>query len=272
MSGEMNTSLANTWTNMMISYFLVIESGSNSFKGVFEGDDGVNDCSVLPTSAQYAELGAVIKIQEVTDVSEASFCGNVFDPIALDNVTDPREPLMSFGWTKAIYRNSSQFKKKYLLRAKAMSLLYEYPGCPILRSLARYGLRMTNDIPKRKLNEFIDKHYRNSYERDLWNVVKDASIVEKEIHYNSRILVQKLYGISVDEQFRIERYLDSLDSLTPLVIPSVSEVVHQDCRHYFNSYCIAIPDKESYNDCTSRFVAYREPIEVPIGNNRVILI
>lgn len=265
MSGEMNTSLANTWTNMMISYFLVLMAGSLSYKGVFEGDDGINNCIILPTSKQYAELGAIIKIEEVNNVSEASFCGNVFDPEALDNVTDPRETLISFGWTTAKYTNSTTFKLKYLLRAKAMSLIHEYPGCPILRSLAHYALRVTSNIPNHKMEEFNNKHIKNTYLREQWFHVKNQEIENKEVHINSRMLVEKLYSISIPKQLEIEKYLDSLNVLQPLEIPSFVTSAHPDQRHYYDNYVVSIPLKEHHLDRVSRFIAHRHPISVPIG-------
>jgi hypothetical protein len=157
MSGEMNTSCGNGVMNMLITFFLLEEAGNKDYDGVFEGDDGIVRYDYkAPTSQDYRELGAKIKIEIPNGLNEASFCGNIFDLDDLDNVVNPLEALVSFGWTNQQYMYAGEKTKMELLKAKSLSLLYQYSGCPILRSLALYGLRVTNkikieDVVKRKI-------------------------------------------------------------------------------------------------------------------------
>lgn len=147
MSGEMCTSLGNSFCNLMAALFILAECGTRNAVGVVEGDDGLFRVDKrVPTIQDFADLGLNIKIELHDDVATASFCGLIFDRDDLANVTDPREVLASFGWTSAKYLRASDRTHKMLLRAKALSLLYQYPGCPILQPLALWAMRHTDDI------------------------------------------------------------------------------------------------------------------------------
>jgi hypothetical protein len=144
MSGEMNTSLGNGFSNLMFLLFLCQENGMTDVLAVIEGDDSAaSGCGKWPSVEDFAKLGLVIKVDMSDSIEEMSFCGLVFDSDECLNVTDPREVLASFGWTSAGYKAMKQNKLKLLLRCKALSLAHQYPGCPIISSLAQYGLRVT---------------------------------------------------------------------------------------------------------------------------------
>lgn len=226
MSGEMNTSCGNGLMNLLITMFVLVEAGNKieDIMGQFEGDDGIVKCTVLPTEQQYRDLGANIKIEIPKSINTASFCGNVFDPIALHNVTNPCEASVRFGWTDTKYVNAGPETMLQLLKSKSLSMLHGYPGCPILRSLALYGLRVTKSV-KFDL-KFNLTHSLSSYEYEqalemnkYYETVKDDdpnSVYNVVIHENTRMLVDEMYGIPVEIQLQIEEYLDSLDTLQPL--------------------------------------------------------
>ena len=250
MSGEMNTSEANGLMNMMITFFLLEESGNMEYDAYFEGDDGIVGLNGnLPTANDYSDLGAIIKIETPERISYASFCGLVFDEDVKDNVCDPIDALMSFGYSTRQYVFANRFTKLSLLRCKSLSLLYQYPGCPILASLARYGLRVTNSVNDSKLEKTYKNTKFNTYEKDLnltiWREYKDNGIFDREINIKTRILVEHLYKITVDQQFRIEKYLDSLNILQPLNIPELMPLIHQDAKHYYQHYGVTTDLKQS---------------------------
>lgn len=226
MSGEMNTSCGNGLMNLLITMFVLVEQGNKieDIMGQFEGDDGIVKCTILPTAQQYRDLGANIKIELPSSINTASFCGNVFDPTALHNVTNPCEASVRFGWTDVKYVNSGREVLMQLLKSKSLSMLHGYPGCPILRSLALYGLRVTKNV-KYDLN-FNLTHAANSYEIEKSMEVDDYfknvdkndpnSVYNIVIHDNTRMLVAEMYGITIEQQLHCETYLDSLNDIQAL--------------------------------------------------------
>lgn len=225
MSGEMDTSLGNGLMNLLITFYNLERSGNNLDKvdAYFEGDDGIISCAHLPTARMYTDLGATIKIEVPVDISTASFCGNVFDRDSMHNVTNPMEASVCFGWTDAKkYRYASSKVHAQLLRAKAMSMAYEYPGCPILKSLSRYALRVTEHVSKGVDDDFLLKHSENSYHYELNRTSRDYlnqyGVPEVDITNGTRMLVERLYGITICKQMEVETYLDGLTEICELDI------------------------------------------------------
>lgn len=225
MSGEMDTSLGNGLMNLLITFYNLEQAGNNIEKcdAFFEGDDGIIACKFLPTAQMYTELGARIKIEIPDDISTASFCGNVFDRDSKHNVTNPMEASVCFGWTDAKkYRYASLRKLKELLRAKAMSMCYEYPGCPILKNLGRYALRVTEDVKDGVDVAFLRAHSENTYKYEFALEAKEFldlnGIPDVEITIGTRMLVERLYGIPIGKQLEVESYLDGLSELCELDI------------------------------------------------------
>jgi hypothetical protein len=269
MSGEMNTSIANGISNLLITFFLLEECGNRNYDAVFEGDDGLFICDRrAPTPADYARLGANIKIDEFNSVSEASFCGLVYDAEIEDNVTNPIECLMSFGYATRQYTRATPKKKLELLNCKALSMLYQYPGCPIISALAKYGLRMTKDIGEYD----IMKYCENSYMRDFYYELKNSShlLVWKEPNFKTRLLVERLYSIPVVLQVRIENYINSLEELVPLDIPEVLNFVHKDCIDYYLNYSSKINPKWTYEQIINFHIFQRFPRPLYLDSNTVI--
>jgi len=145
MSGEMDTSLSNGVINLLIAMAVAEQVGS-CVHGYVEGDDGIfvfhDGTGAVPTASHYASFGAKIKIDLPRLINEAAFCGNVYAVGVCRNTTDPIDFLAKFGWYfSAACAGVSPAVSKMLLRAKAMSALAEYHGCPIITAFARYILR-----------------------------------------------------------------------------------------------------------------------------------
>lgn len=235
MSGEMCTSLGNGFSNLMFMLFLCKEIGSKHTVGVVEGDDGLfRTTGRFPTTEEFAELGLNIKIEIKNSISEASFCGILFDPEDLVNVCDVNKMMASFGWTTRQYGHAGSKTMKKLLRAKALSFAYQYPGCPIVTALSQYGLRVTRGT---RLGSLLDRMKNSSYYH--LEILRTAIKDEKNIRVvqppmNTRLLVEKLYGISVEQQVNIEAYLDSLNDIRPLRLDTV--VWNPKWEQYFEKY------------------------------------
>lgn len=238
MSGEMCTSLGNGFANYMLMLF-ACEQIKSSCTGVVEGDDGLFVIQPrVPTTEEFAEMGFTIKMETHSSLRTASFCGIIFDEKDLVNVTDPLEVLCGFGWSKTTYVGAKRSRKLELLKSKALSLLHQYPGCPIIQSLAKYGLRVTKHVDMRR---YIEKERSISmWEREQLTLALEdhnaGKLLEKEIPANTRLLVEELYGITVKDQKIIEKHLDEKQELSPIKCATLDVHMKWQWKHYFSEY------------------------------------
>lgn len=227
MSGEMNTSLGNTFTNIMILKFLVYEKDPSAKVHCFvEGDDAlyrVNPESAAPTEKEYFDLGWNIKLGRHTELNEASFCGMVFDPQNLGAVLcDPTKKLLTTPWISSQYAESRECVLETLLVAKAYSLM-AYPGCPVVAPMSRWIIR------NYKFDEEIFLRYLSTmtpYERDKMVEVHSfrLRLVETEISMSSREIVERKFGMSIQEQLQLEKFFDTAGRSripTPTTVPTI---------------------------------------------------
>lgn len=247
MSGEMNTSLGNGFSNLMFTEFVVWARDPNAVvKGFFEGDDGlftVDPPTSSPTAADYQSLGINMKQLEVhDDLGEASFCGMLFHPEdpELTVVTDPLKVLAKTGWTSQKYVNSSQRTRNALLRCKAYSIAYCYAGCPILDSFGQYLLRSTLPDPEKETQIVRDLGW---WERTMAGMIDKDQMLSKEPHRLTRELVDRLYNISPTVQTQVETYLNELTTIQQLDLPMLSWP--KDWMHYSQNYVVPYNDKHN---------------------------
>jgi len=182
----------------------------------------------------FRRLGLTIKIQKFEHLWEASFCGLVFDPISLAIVTDPRVVLADFGWAGPFYVKCNRKRLLELLRAKSLSFAHQYPGCPIVQSLAQYGMRLT---PHVDLNKLVNSKQLNTWEREqLLDAMENREkIMVRDITLSSRELVESSFSISISEQKRIEALLDSATALKPIALGDLS-YMPQEWQDYWTDY------------------------------------
>lgn len=229
MSGDMCTSLGNGFTNLMMVLFACAEHGSHC-DGFVEGDDGVFAVSgVIPGKDYYERLGMELKMEIREDLGTTTFCGIVCDTTVRDNLISPAENLCKFGWTFSAMKLQPKHHRG-LLRAKAMSLLFEAPSCPIVKSLALYGLRVTSDCE-------IIRDARNSWWEDqvlaTLSNPRARELALAPIDPKSRIVVERVFGISIDAQIAVEHYLDSKSDISPLSHPIITDLMSAAWKDYF---------------------------------------
>lgn len=215
MSGEMCTSLGNGFANLMFLLFLFERAGSKINGLVLEGDDNlISFTGDAPSQDDFKKLGCVIKFQVRTDLRDSCFCGLLFDPDDLVNITDPYKVLASFGWAGKKYTSCGNKRLKALLRCKALSYLHQYPGSPIIQALALYGLRVTRSFDVRS---FIEKDRALSmWDREkLRAAIETAKLPVRAVPIKTRILMESHFGVSIPRQLHLEQQLDAASYLAP---------------------------------------------------------
>lgn len=247
MSGEMNTSSGNGFSNLMFINFICTKLLKlKNVRTIIEGDDSLTSfCGKTPTTAQFKDFGLRIKIEEHLDMCRASFCGMVFDITEQANVSDPREVLATFGWTTYRYIRSKPSVHKTLLRCKALSLAYQYPACPILSSLARSVLRLTRSYETKNFAEKQGHHLFNQYDVELFKIAemrnRQGKLLFEQPGPRTRSLVEELYGISVRTQVEIESYFDSLEVIGPLNHPAILSIMPELWKTNYERYHANLP-------------------------------
>lgn len=222
MSGEMCTSLGNSFANLMIFLFVCSKAGipEEEVDGFVEGDDGLfrfySDQKI--DDEIFTKLGLTIKIEKHDALHTASFCGLVFDPNSLTIITDPRKVLAEFGWADPFYVKCNDVRLKELLKAKSMSFAHQFPGCPIVQSVAHYGMRMTRHINVQRL---IDKsmtlgQWQRERLMEAMEWLKNGDITPVHVSDESRYIVESKFGITIAEQLEIEKIYDEKNDLTPV--------------------------------------------------------
>lgn len=220
MSGEMTTSLGNGFSNLMLMTHACRMLGVDC-RGVVEGDDGLfvfMPGSSYPDAQTFAKFGCIIKLDVYERISDASFCGQLFDPIDQEIITDPMEVLARIAWLNAKYTAARSSKLRALLRCKALSYYYQYPSCPIVTELALYCLRVSAGCDVRGVMGSVDSYKRQLVQDALDNKVWKEH--RKPIGNQTRLLVAEKYNIPVTVQLEIEDLLSKKNDLRPLVIPS----------------------------------------------------
>jgi len=260
MSGEMSTSVGNGFTNLMVIEFIAHLLGVKDLRCVIEGDDclaaiprfflnlgldpklkriaklvhrgessqslgldSINRHALLVSL--YVGLGLTVKIDVHDHLDTAGFCSMVFDESDFVVVPNPVKKIMNFGWASSKWKGASENTLRQLLRGKAMSVLAEGAGVPILQSMALAYIRLTEGSKVR-----LDRE--NWYKMS----VLDFTIQPKVVSMSSRMIMEKCYGVTVSEQHALERYFDQLDEIRPIFHPIVSDWITPEQRHYHDTY------------------------------------
>lgn len=247
MSGEMNTSLGNGLANFFLTKFVLHKLGykDHEIKTVVEGDDGLTRVKRdrLPTTQNFKDLGFTIKLDVYEQISEASFCGLIFDPDDRNVITDPLDVLVNFYWLDGQrYARASKRKLMELMRSKALSALYQYPGCPIIKSMARHALRHTEGYKFRYhftnlYDDYIHKSAMVALLNDDYTLKPEVqNLLNIPIGYGTRLLVERKYNISISMQLRLEQYFDQSQQWESFSFPELVETAHRHQTHYYDNY------------------------------------
>jgi len=225
MSGDCCTSLGNGFTNMILALYIA-HTKDTFVRGFVEGDDGLFVAGRPFSPADYESCGFTIKISVEQDACHASFCGIICGEDG-QIIRDPRKFLSSFGWTHSM-PGCGNHKLDQLLRAKALSTVYETPNCPIVSVLARQALQFTRHVTPL----FLKDTYR-----DVTKIPTDESKLQSfQPTLATRFLFAQIYGVSVDTQFLVEQMILNNEVL------DISKYIHphDDQSTYSDRYVVVV--------------------------------
>lgn len=244
MSGDMNTSLGNGITNLVTIMFLYfVKYGKILVAILIEGDDSVFriSCDECLTTEEFASLGLITKIEEFDSVNIAAFCGNVFDFGSMTNLVDPGRILRRIGYFDNKYLGARKSKILGLYRASGFSMYYQYHGCPVVEELAIMILRLTRG--HFAIMDSINQFKFAEGERIPTSEEKAFELFPPgQISLGNRLIVSQ-FGLSVDDQLRIESRLRSMTELAPLHIPEITLRSHPDTLAYFRECAVYAGDR-----------------------------
>lgn len=221
MSGDMCTSLGNGFTNLMLTKYLCDVQGKE-LHGFVEGDDGLFVTDAILDGSMYEKLGFTIKMEKVSDPCHASFCGMIFGE-SEQIIKDPRGVFNGFGWTSSFLSAGPKIMHE-LARAKALSLCYELPHCPVLRPLA--------DLSLRKTRGYLPRFDENSYRYHMGVYKDEARIPPFAPTMQTRELFYDKFGISIKTQIEVETLIreDRLNEIHRYIEPTYDQELY--CQLY----------------------------------------
>lgn len=205
MSGEMNTSVGNGFSNLMINLYMAELHNCGVTTICVEGDDGIMTFQFpenAPTEEDFKKNGLIIKLIESENLADLSFCGQVFDPDDGVVLTDPFDALVNVGYSRKLYVKAGYSMRLQLLRARALSMLYQYNGCPMLCSFAMRVIYLTRHVTVRKSILMNMEMYKRDILRAALNLHIDPIIPHSTAP--CRLLFERLYGVTVSNQLHFE--------------------------------------------------------------------
>jgi hypothetical protein len=233
MSGALWTSSSNGVLNLLIMSYLNLrtkmpncpahllpEFVEKYFTGVCEGDDGVCVDNAVDQWLINA-LGLKLKFERHHHISEASFCGIVCDPATLQCVRDPLKFLMQFSILPVRYRDAKPAVHLALLRAKALSYLYQCRTCPIIGPFCRRVCKITQHVLPR-FDKDVISYTMQEYAA---KAVEEKAWLPVVIPMSLRQLVVEHWGVPVAHQLRLEQ---DINNATDVFLLDLREYTTQD--------------------------------------------
>lgn len=228
MSGDMCTSLGNGFTNLMMMMFWAHENCAR-VTGVVEGDDGLFRVTKVPEADFFRRLGFTIKIEASSSLAEAQFCSMCFNEENCRVLCDPIKKVLNTGWTFSDCRFSAKARCE-LLRGKAISLLCECPGVPVVHSLAKWIYRTlgVGAVRYSGLSGSFD-HYEEMIDINEDRVAHGLTQVPT---LTDRQLVEKHFGIPMFSQLKIEEWFDNCESIRTIPYRLFADLVPPNSVKY----------------------------------------
>lgn len=232
-SGDFCTALNNLALNIVALICIYADKGIPMEQSVnlfvCEGDDNVmNWQHITMCEKDFREYG--LKAKFVTGnltLAEAKFCQLLYcsDGVVL---VDAAKKLASSVLVKPKYGKSGPANLKSLMRAQAMSMLYNHAGVPIVHNWALALLRLTSGVNVRK------HHWESlSYNDDVLSIMKSdwRALAQKEITEEARVKYEEIFFVPRYTQILCEQLIDSWQGGVldlPLEMPDVNLAFYED--------------------------------------------
>lgn len=233
MSGEMNTSFSNGIVNYFTVKYAAYLSGVHCVV-MCEGDDGIAIASgELDFSVLNGRLPVFLKTGKVNIFENSDFVSLV---VSRDGeiVCDPAWVMVKIGWTGRQYARSGYRSKLALLRMKAMSYLYNTPGCPVVANMCERILELTKDVTSEELQRVSENENEGKWFRQTnpdWVNGKRADKPSDE----ARWLFTIRYGVTAQEQIELEETMSTMP-LGRFSHPTMDAIMDPDWKTYNDIY------------------------------------
>lgn len=221
-SGRYTTSLSNTIRNKLFMDAVAIRLGvGDGYRGVFEGDDSLTAWPAHvhkeDISRELGKLGVEAEIEQYEDIGEAGYC-SMFWNAKKELVCEPIKVLATFPFSSS-QLSSNPVNYQPLLAAKAMSLAYRAPGCPIISAVVRRYIGSTgymdtrNDWERRWYAQFT-RTKRNNHHKAMkieflrWDLVREPSDEQRELFH-------KVFNVDITDQKLAEQLILREDGFSP---------------------------------------------------------
>lgn len=208
MSGEMNTSLGNGVSNLLLMLFAAYMTKNEVLAALVEGDDGLFKLKHPPQQQFFVDMGLELKCCR-TQAYRSGFCGLNYNPVTLRNCSKPLSCLMKMGWVGTRYAASSIKKVEEVQTATAYSYASEMKGVPLVWAMCK------KIISRRHITYARAWKYYDTYWRE--HVTMCDEVVEPSME--DRTFFSEVTGISVADQLTIE--CDILHSEGPIRSPTL---------------------------------------------------
>ena len=260
-SGDPTTALCNLILNMIAYLDVYGSKGVPIEKAVelllLEGDDDVNDPLDLKfTKQDFAKRGLIAKNVPGLDLESAGLCQMFFHPEVDVVCPNPIKKMTSAFKVPMQYVDASSKTHRSLLRMQAMSLLAMHARAPITHAMARAMMRITSGTNVRKDHW---KHAGYHVLVESAKAVKWRELQDLEVDPRSRLMVERVFGVSVEMQFYLEGLFDAWEG-GPLTVPL--ELFPRAWRDYHDDYSqdYGLPPRlaEPQTETAVRFQAWVE--------------
>lgn len=216
-SGDGDTSLGNTLTNMTIITYCLITLGISDFNFIVEGDDCIFGYNSELTDEEVSNgikilclgLGLKIKVEIKYSLETTPFLSAYYQPnkswwsnpkMALGSMTTSR------GAFNDINNANSYFQSKYL------SYSYENFNTPYIGVIA-------HELFEGVENFKFDTDINNSYYREVYKDIKEQIAEYKGPEDYDRVLYQETTGVDIYEQLCTEQDFSNIQFFNDMYIP-----------------------------------------------------
>lgn len=249
MSGEMDTSLANGFSNLMFILYAVHRYKIDYCGPVVEGDDGLIAVSEKIPDEYFKKMGLNVKMEWHENTSTASFCGMIYDEQELIPITCPLKAIINAPWVARKYVSSSDKILHGLMKAKALSMAWEYPGCPIIYPYAMKVLELLGNVEVKW--ESYGGYWQQISQKYVEEMVAKFGVPSRKVGLRTRALMEVKFGITIDQQLKIESDIATMtlkkfnsETLMSLLPECWKENYEKYVKPFYDERSLFFPDIE----------------------------